>query len=458
MHSLKLYFIRRIIAVCILVFGALIHCRSQSAFEAISLDEALVKAQKQNKIVLIQVAAKDCDMCNQVFRTAFEKATLKQKTTSDCICILVSADQKLWKTMQKAYNTREGGVTLFVDEKGTLIHRYNGTSSNADIYVENINRAKAKLGNAGIYRNMEKSYQDGKRNAELMEAFLVQRNNLGLEIDSLLDEYALSLPVDSAKSRRPLSFIARLAPVLGSPADKVLRKNVSLFNQVWLSLEQQERVAINNNIIRKSKQIAVANRDINAAYRVATFAGSTHYDVNTAQRAYDQNMIDFFRETRDTVQYLQYATAFYDDYLMTISVDSIKKIDSLKMRQAAANMQGDTLRSGANAFAVRKSITFSPSTQMYANQLTIAARTLYGFTKDFTYLQKALEWIKRADEFYESPAAIDLYARLLFRLGKSDEAIALEQKAIETGKKREYPVKEWEDVLKKMKKGEKNID
>lgn len=449
---------RRLLPGCILIFGIFLSSHAQSVFEPISFEDALLKAKGLHKILFVQVTAKDCDMCNQVASTAFEKPILKQKLSSDCVCLLILPDQKLWQTLQRSYNTREGGVTLFLDDNGTLIHRYNGTSSNANIYVDNINIAKAKQKNASVYRSMEKSYEDGKRDAEFLETYLTARNNLGLEIDSMLDDYALHLSSDSAKSRKVLQFIVRLAPALGSPADKLLRRNINLFNQAWLSLEQQERVSINNNIIRKSKQIAVRNNDINAAYRVATFAGSTHFDVNTAQRAYDQNMIDFFRETRDTVRYLQYAAEFYDGYFMTISVDSIKKTDSLKMLQATARTSADTLRSGTNSFTLKKSITFSPSTQIYSSQLTIAAKTLYSFSKDPEYMQKALEWTKRACEFYESPAGMDLYARLLFRLGTNDEAIIWEQKAIETAKKRDYPVKELEGILSKMKRGEKNID
>ena len=53
---------------------------------------------------------------------------------------------------------------------------------------------------------------------------------------------------------------------------------------------------------------------------------------------------------------------------------------------------------------------------------------------------------------------MDLYARILFRLGSGVEAINWEQKAIEISKKRELPIKELEDVLSKMKRGERNID
>ncbi|MEJ7768108.1 MAG: hypothetical protein WKF89_09870, partial [Chitinophagaceae bacterium] len=203
---------------------------------------------------------------------------------------------------------------------------------------------------------------------------------------------------------------------------------------------------------------AISTRDLNAAYRVATFAGSTHYDITSAQKAYDKNMLDFYREINDTVQYLADATRYYDTYYMTIPVDSIKQVDSIKSRQLSTVPKGDAIPGSTNSSATRRSIIFSASSQIYTNQLSAAAKSFYQFSKDFVHLKKALEWAKRACEFYDTPDAMDIYARILFRLGNEEEAIAWEGKAIETGKKRGIHSREREEVLNKMKNRDKLID
>jgi len=77
---------------------------------------------------------------------------------------------------------------------------------------------------------------------------------------------------------------------------------------------------------------------------------------------------------------------------------------------------------------------------------------------DPAHINKALQWSKRANEFYETSEAIDTYARLLYKTGNKTEAIIWEQKAIMLQKKRGFPVAELEAILANIKQGKSNID
>ena len=70
---------------------------------------------------------------------------------------------------------------------------------------------------------------------------------------------------------------------------------------------------------------------------------------------------------------------------------------------------------------------------------------------------KALLWSKRANEFYETPEAMDTYARLLYKTGNKTEAVSWAQKAIALQKKRGFPITELETILANIKQG-KPID
>lgn len=72
---------------------------------------------------------------------------------------------------------------------------------------------------------------------------------------------------------------------------------------------------------------------------------------------------------------------------------------------------------------------------------------------DMDCVEAALEWSKRSFEDKSNPAFIDTYANLLYKLGKKDEALQWEQKALDLapdGEKKGY-----EEVIEKMKAGEK---
>jgi hypothetical protein len=74
------------------------------------------------------------------------------------------------------------------------------------------------------------------------------------------------------------------------------------------------------------------------------------------------------------------------------------------------------------------------------------------------YLQKALTWAKRALQFFESPEAMDTYARLLYKTGTREEAIEWMNKAISLKKTRGFNTKEYEDVAAKMQTNSLKID
>ncbi|WP_316805067.1 thioredoxin family protein [Pedobacter nototheniae] len=90
-----------------------------------------------------------------------------------------------------------------------------------------------------------------------------------------------------------------------------------------------------------------------------------------------------------------------------------------------------------------------------ANTLNSLAWTVFENCHDPACVAEALNWSKRSVESTKSeqPALIDTYANLLHKLGKTEEAIKWEEKAINLVPAAEKP--NYQSTLDKMKKGEK---
>ena len=82
------------------------------------------------------------------------------------------------------------------------------------------------------------------------------------------------------------------------------------------------------------------------------------------------------------------------------------------------------------------------------------AWTVFQNCSDETCLQNALEWSKRSFEKEKNPAYMDTYANLLYRLGRKEEAIEWEQKAIDLIAN-DDDKKGYQQTLDKMKAGDK---
>lgn len=429
--------------LCLFLFSflvAYVPVLAQGLVQAPDLVTALSKASEQKKLVLLQLESKDCASCNEAAIAIFAGKSIQAKIAGSFIGVVVSAKSTSWQEYTTTYLSVNGGITIVLDEAGTPVHRFNATSTDVQAYTEQLNLAIARRSSGARLRTMDSSFKAGNRTPALMENLMIAKNRVGLETDSLLDKYAETLPPDSLKSRRVILFMARLSPVLGSASDKLLRKNSDFFNQCWFSIPSDQRVAINNNIIRKSKLAAIARKDLAAAYLAAEFAKSTYFDTYNAQRIFDQTMIEFFREANDTAKYIPMAVYYYDTYFMSVPVDSIQVIDTLKLREFAVQSGG----------AAQSPVL---TTELYSKQLGNAAWSFYSITRDSAALSRALNWAKRAIEFSPAGSAIDVYARLLYHFGDTKKGIEYEEDAIDELKKKGIPAVEQEEVLKKMKEG-----
>ena len=82
------------------------------------------------------------------------------------------------------------------------------------------------------------------------------------------------------------------------------------------------------------------------------------------------------------------------------------------------------------------------------------AWTVFQNCSDETCLKNALEWSKRSFEKEQNPAYMDTYANILYRLGRKDEAIEWEQKALSLVNT-EDEKKGFQQTIDKMKSGQK---
>ncbi|HEX8462941.1 MAG TPA: thioredoxin fold domain-containing protein [Segetibacter sp.] len=106
--------------------------------------------------------------------------------------------------------------------------------------------------------------------------------------------------------------------------------------------------------------------------------------------------------------------------------------------------------------------SFQPAVQEYMKnygakatsaQLNEYAWTVFENCKDMTCVTDALEWSKRSFKENNNPMFMDTYANILYKLGKKEEAILWEEKAVALVSESEK--KGYQETMEKMKKGEK---
>ena len=305
---------------------------AQLNFQNISFEDAILKSKQTGQFIFMQVESKTCIKCNEVAEKSFESKELSEQIENTFISIKITSSHPDRNQVESLYNIKNGFGSLFIGNDKTLIHSFPMSTTLAAEYKKQIAIFFDKAGESMKITELEKEYKNGNKSTGIIELLLLKRKSLNLETDALLDEYVTLLPEDSLKSEGPLLFIAQMAPTIGTKADNQLRKNFPVFNKAWYSMPLAQRININNRIIHKSMKKAIDEKNESFAYRVATFARNTNdNNVQAGIKVYDMHMLNYYRETNDTINYLVRAIHYYDRYFMIVNPDSIKRIDSLRL-------------------------------------------------------------------------------------------------------------------------------
>ena len=431
---------------------------AQTYFSPISFSAALKKAADEGKIIFLQFEAADCQQCNEVAEKGLSDKLLEEQLRLTFILIKIPTDHPDHNQIATRYkmNIKSSFGSFFIDNNGTLLHKFPATTSFSKDYFKHIDLALNKAGESLKIDQLEKEYKSGTKSINLLEQLLLKKKTLGFSIDDLLEEYVALLPADSLKSIRTINFIMQMTPMLGSKAYNVAHVDNTLFNRAWFTMNLSTRIGINNVIINKGLNKAIAEKDETFAVRTAQFAQGTNTNYEACAKAYDKNMMRFYQETEDTSKYFMKAIAYYERYFMVVNADSIKRIDSTtlaKRLQQQPRQTRDTIINGKKATFQTSSVAFKPITQNFTMELNEGAWSFYKMTNNPYLLSIATEWAKKGLDFYESPEAMDTYAKLLYKQGEKQNAIDAETKAIALSKKRGFNTKDYEVTVEKMKKG-----
>jgi tetratricopeptide (TPR) repeat protein len=429
------------------------HVSAQVKFVSSPFTQALQTARSNGKMVFLQFESVGCNQCNDVANKGFQDKEVSEKINEIFLCLKIDAKHPDRSEVAKAYNLNEEKEfgTLFISSNGTLLHKFSKTTSFAPEYSKQVDIALLRAGESFKMNELEEQYRKGDRSDDFVRVFLQERKVLNLPYDSLLDEYAERLPPELSKSIETLAFVAQMAPLIDSKAERIIKKDSALFTKAWFSMSLQKRVEINNAILTKSMAQAIKEKNKNYALRIASFARATTGDnYKVGIKVYDSQMLRFYDEVNDTTGFFSTAVLYYQRNFRHLNIDSIKRIDTLNVKAMVARAEANK---GAGPNGATKGIVFAPVVQDYARELNRIAYKFYEKTNTSYLLVMATEWAEKALEFYKSPEIMDTYAKLLYKQNQPAKAIEMMQKAIAMQMERGYPTLNYENVLVKMKAG-----
>lgn len=430
----KCSFFQLRLVILLLLFAVIVQAQPMK-YASLSFSEGLKNAKKSHQILFIQLES-DCDQCNSVADQGLSGEEINE-LFGKFLCIKTGYNTDDYKKIISDYRIFPNyPSSLFVDSNGNYLSALlNQSTTNRNEYIKLAANALANKDNPPF-----KVYSDalakGKCSKELLKQYITRLIQNRFNADDLVEKYAGELTLKDLEDTTELKFLISTAPIVNSNLYRILHYNDLLYQKVFASFPEEERVKINKIVIGRSIDKAIREKDKNYLYPVLTFVRGTYgKNYNAAQMAETNFQLDFLKGTKDSAGYFAQAKRCYDWNFRGLKMDSVVKAE---VASSFKRPDGAVIRGG--------------SLYHYGNLLNNMAFSIYELSSDKEHLGFALKLSEKTLN-YNYPSYMDTYARILYKLGGRKEAIDWQEKAIDLCNSIHQPSDQFKEVLLKMKNG-----
>jgi tetratricopeptide (TPR) repeat protein len=341
------------------------------------------------------------------------------------------------------------GGSFYFSSNGDLLLQYNSITNFPYKYLELADQVINRSDKINKLYSLEKEYKSTKtKTPEFIRKYINLSKEFDRNSDTAVEEYVSKLPIDSIYNKSIIRLVMEQGLPLNSRISQLIKNsNITLYDTIWKSLDNNKRVEINRKIISSTQSIAFRTKNENLAFQLSTFIRGTYgTDYKKGQFYSLKMLLSFYKLTNNSNKYFRISDNLIYD-MMKVSNDTLKNWDK-KEQQFSITSNSEIRR-------------YSKVSCQYASELNSIAWNYYDMSTDLEDLAKALKWVKRALEINaevckpqnnDNSALLDTYAHLLYKMNQFDEAISWQKKAIEVRKNAGINSVSLENELEKMQK------
>lgn len=408
-----------------------------------TLKEVFSEAQKENKLIFIDVFTTWCGPCKKMSNTIFPLEQVGKSYNTSFINYSIDAEKGEGVEFSRKYKVGAYPSFLFLTGEGNLIHKSVGARNEAEFL---------KLAEEVIVLNkeykpievLEKEYAAGNKDATFIKKYFSRRINEGLSIENEYEEFVKQVHPSLFDSLTTLEILAEHIPSIYSQAFTVLKDRQYKF----MMTDRKRAIAVISGLgeaKRKSLNVAIKKmdttllRDLEEA-SMATTMYRQRFEADRFRK-------EFAKATKNLPMMKQMAQKEIPKLMQKTSKDFEEENKRSKSLNAFAKKftTDSTLKSTSDLGDKFAEIVTSGTLNEYA-------WAYFEITSDFVDLNEALSWANRAAEINPKSFILDTKAQLLYKLGRKEEAILTQELAIAAGMADKEDVTRLEQTLMIMKK------
>jgi thiol-disulfide isomerase/thioredoxin len=412
----------------------------------------LAEAKRQNKPVFVDIYTTWCGPCKLMAKEAFPDPQVGAKFNSSFVSYQIDAEKGEGIEVAKKYAVDAYPTALYVSASGDLIHRavgYGGVKG----MMEEAEKALTASSESGSISEMDKLFVDGKRDADFLATYLQKRAKVGMPNGDALDAYLKVVPETDWTSDRNMEIIMGNLTSTNSKGYDFLVGRLPVMRMspagrpVLISLQKALQADFRQSVTQNDETLLEQAIQHNAQFVNAMRPQS---ETSLKQTA-DGYRMRFYQQTGNVDKYRPLAVAEATT-LMTIPADSVKARNGtgFKRFQQQTAMMPDSVKNSENFKKYAASMQ-TAETERITMSLNNLAWTYYQSMSDKKDLTEALTWSAKSLEYRRVPMYMDTYAHLLHKLGRTKEALAIEQEALSKAKAAGEDTADYEKGVAEMK-------
>ncbi len=346
-------------------------------FEHGTLDEALVKAKKENKIVFMDCYTTWCGPCKYLAKNIFTQKEVGDFFNKNFVNVKMDMESEAGKPLMGKYNVSAFPTLLWLDADGNIQHKTVGAGDAKALLAT----AKTAVDPENSWGALNKKFEAGERSSAFLQNFILISSKAGFDTKAAAEAYYSTKKLEQLINAEDMELITSTVKSTSDSKFLFVLKN-------------------------KAKFYAVADKAQIDKFIEHCMSG----ELNMAMRKGDEVAIAAKKE-----ELLSLDKEIASKILAFTEVNSLyRSPDKVKFYQALAN------------FAIKYDFDNSESLNQYAWMLAEAKEEM---GKDL--IGKALKMAKRSVELNANFANIDTYACVLNKAGMIEEAKVQAKKSIE---------------------------
>ncbi len=359
--------------------------------------ELMTMAKNQNKMIFVDAYTSWCGPCKWMAANMFTKDSVADYYNKTFICAHFDMEKGEGPELAKTFQVMAYPTLLFINANGELVHKRVGAAQQARDYIRM--GMDALTPGEGFVACLKK-FQDGNRDPEFMLKYLDRLEGAYMPVNEPLTLYFSGIKETELLKRPNWNLIYLYLSDIDSKEFAFLMTHRKEFSKAYThdSVDSKIYSICYQSLIGLARSRSYAET---ALAEIKQKIRSTGYEGG--EKAIFDAQLNIYLMRGDQEKYFDLVTADLEKYY---GDDQVK--------------------------------------------LTLTSSNFAKMTTDKKYLEKGVEWAKKAISIKSTPENNDACAKLLFKLGNKEDAIKYEMKAVELATQLHLPTGTYEASLRKF--------